>query len=89
MSDPNSPLDYVRSAVDGLLPVGFTSTCEVRDAKIVVTLCCGTNSDSFALPEDLRGVGTDSIADALSVPMEKARIALLALEAREAQAGAI
>jgi hypothetical protein len=80
MSDPNEPIEYVRAAVDDQLAIGFTATCEVRDGKIIVTLCRGKNTDSFALPEDLQEVDSDGIADAIRMPMEKARRALLALE---------
>jgi hypothetical protein len=78
----DNPIDYVRAAVDDQLAIGFTATCEARDGKIIVTLCYGKNSDSFAIPEDLQDVDSDGVTDALRMPMERARRALLALDAR-------
>jgi hypothetical protein len=80
MSDPNQPIEYIRAAVDDATPIGFTSSCEERAEQIVITLRKGTHSMSFTLPANLQDVDSDGMADALRMPMEKARRELLALD---------
>lgn len=81
--DQNNPIDFVRAAVDDQLAIGFTATCEVRNGEIVVTLRRGQNTHSFALPADFQEADSDALAEALKMPMEKARRALLALEVKK------
>lgn len=80
MTDPNAPIDYVRAAVDDLLPIGFTATCELRGDAIVVTLCKDKHTATFTLPADLQDVDSDGVTGAMTMPMEKARREILALD---------
>jgi hypothetical protein len=83
MSDPNEPIEYLRAAVSDLTPVGYTSTCEVRDGRIVVTLCRKNKTRTVTLPEEFQEADSDALTDALKMPMHKAYLELAAACAKK------
>lgn len=80
MSDPHSPLDYVVSAVEDAAPIGFKTSCRLEGGKIWIRLSKGDHHHEFTMPEDLQEIDSDGITDALRMPMEQARRAVLKLE---------
>lgn len=82
MSDENFdvPINYVRSVVADLTPIDFVATCEHRAPLIVITLTKGRESQEFTIGEEFLDGDSDAITDALRMPMEQARRAVLQRE---------
>lgn len=83
MTDPNEPIEYLRAAVSDLTPIGFTSTCEVRDGQIVVTLRFENDTREVTLPGEFEEADSDALTEALKMPMHRAYLELAALHAKK------